>query len=171
MTIFARSPSVNTTLSQWFNRFGWASMFVNMITLTWFFWGKYQQAFWLIRLTGCIAVSALILGIEFAALSVLFEPAVLDEFIGQNKQQNSISNAITTAGMVAVSFIAGAAFWYDWVINTSAFQLKTNDLDYQILAAVIVLISEIFFWVANVCEISGKRKPLPKTTNKPEPKE
>jgi hypothetical protein len=157
MSIFKRSSSVNSKLSEWFSKAGWLSMVVNMITLTWFFWGKYSQAFWLIRFSGCIAVSALILGIEFAALSVLFEPSVLEEMMGQNKTGNGIHDTIATAGIIIVCGLSGLAFWYDWTINNSSFGLKTTNIDYQVLAGVVVFISEIFFWIANVCEISAQK--------------
>jgi hypothetical protein len=173
MSIFKRSSEVNQKLSQWFSNAGWLSMFVNLVTLVWFFWGKYAQAFWLIRISGCVAVSALILGIEFAALSVLFEPSVLDEFMAQNKSGNSISDIFSTIGIVVVCALAGLSFWYDWTINNSAFGLKTTNLDYQILAAVVVFISEIFFWIANVCEVSsGKNSSSSKSSTgyKPAPK-
>jgi hypothetical protein len=173
MSIFKRSGEVNNKLSQWFNKAGWLSMGVNMITLTWFFWGKYSEAFWLIRFSGCIAVSALVLGIEFAALSVLFEPSVLEELMGQNKSGNNIADAIATFGIIIVCGLSGLAFWYDWTINNTSFGLKTPNLDYQVLAGVVVFISEIFFWIANVCQISASKsssKSTPRSGFKPAPK-
>ncbi len=157
MSIFSRDARVNATLSQIFNKFGWGAMLVNLITLVWFFWGKYGRAFWLIRVFGSGAVSALILGIEFAALSVLFEVDVLEEFISINKTSNSISNAISSVAMVAVCSLAAATFWYDWQINIQSFNLNNGDLDYQILAVVLVLISELFFWISKVCQVSANR--------------
>lgn len=159
MSIFKRSSAVNAKLATWFTKAGWISMLINMVTLTWYFWGKYERAFWLIRTSGCVAVSALILGIEFAALAILFEPSVLEEFMAQNKSGNSISDVIATIGIVIVCGLSGVSFWYDWTINVSAFRLETSNLDYQILGAVIVFISELFFWIANICEASAGKSP------------
>lgn len=160
MSIFSRSHSVNAKLAVWFVKAGWISVGLNMITLTWYFWGKYERAFWLIRVSGCAIVSALLLGIEFAALTVLLEPKVLEEFMGQNKTGNNISDLIATFSIITVCGLAGFAFWYDWTINVTAFRLETTNIDYQILAGVIVFVSELFFWIANVCEMSaGSPKP------------
>lgn len=163
MSIFSRSSEVNAKLATWFVKAGWISVGLNMVTLTWYFWAKYERAFWLIRTSGCVAVAALILGVEFAALTVLLEPAVLEEFMGQNKTGNSISDLIATIGIIVVCGLAGLAFWYDWTINISSFRLESNNIDYQILAAVIVFISELFFWIANVCEMSAGKSKAPKT--------
>lgn len=157
MSIFSRSSEVNAKLATWFIKAGWVSVALNMITLTWYFWAKYERAFWMIRISGCAAVSALILGVEFAALSVLLEPKVLEEFMGQNKTGNGVSDMIATVSIITVCGLAGLAFWYDWTINISAFRLETNNIDYQILAGVIVFISELFFWIANVCEMSASK--------------
>ncbi len=170
MSIFKRSSSVNNKLAGWFTKAGWAAMAVNMTTLTWFFWGKYENAFWLIRVSGCVAVSALILGVEFAALAILFEPEVLEDFVKQNKTGNTIADFINSFGIIGVCALAGAAFWYDWTINVTSFQLKVNNLDYQVLAGVIVLISEIFFWIANVCEMSASKSGKSSSPLKPAPK-
>lgn len=157
MSIFSRSSTVNAKLASWFVKAGWISTGLNMTTLTWFFWGKYEKAFWLIRISGCVVVSALILGIEFAALTVLLEPKVLEEFMSQNKTGNNIADLITTVSIITVCGLAGFSFWYDWTINISAFRLETTDMDYQILAGVTVFVSELFFWIANVCEMSSAK--------------
>lgn len=176
MGILSRDATVNSSLAQIFNKLGWFAMLVNLITLVWFFWGKYGRAFWLIRVFGSGAVSALILGIEFAALSVLFEVEVLEEFVSINKTSNPIANVISTVAMIAVCSLAAATFWYDWTINMQSFRLDTGNLDYQVLAVVLVMICELFFWVARVCQISASRAGTTTTTrknpsSKPAPKE
>jgi NO-binding membrane sensor protein with MHYT domain len=141
-------------------------MLVNLVTLVWFFWQKYGRAFWLIRVFGSGIVAALVLGVEFAALSVLFEVEVLEEFISINKTNNPIANAISGIAMIAVCSLAAATFWYDWQINIQSFNLDKGDLDYQILAVVLVLISELFFWIAKVCQVSANRSSTTNSTSR-----
>ncbi len=144
-------------------------MIVNLITLIWFFWGKYGRAFWLIRVFGSGVVSAVMLGIEFAALSVLFEVEVLEEFVAINKTNNPIANVISSIAMIAVCSLAAATFWYDWTINMQSFKLDNGDLDYQILAVVLVMISELFFWISKVCLVSAAKSGSANTSRKNTP--
>ncbi|BAZ19122.1 hypothetical protein NIES4071_110070 (plasmid) [Calothrix sp. NIES-4071] len=176
MSIFSRDAKVNASLSRIFDKLGWAAMLVNLVTLVWFFWtSKYARAFWLIRVFGSGIVSTLILGVEFAALSVLFEVEVLEEFVSINKTSNPIANAISSVAMVAVCSLAAAVFWYDWTINMQSFKLESNNLDYQILAVVLVLISELYFWISKVCSVSanksGTRTSRRSPSSNPAPKE
>lgn len=155
--MFSRDSKVNSSLAEIFTKLGWLSMCVNLITLNWFFWNKYSRAILLLRVFGSVVLSAVVLGIEFAALSVLFEVEVLEEFVSINKTTNPIANAISSIAMVAVCSLAAAVFWYDWRITIQSFKLDSGDLDYQVLAVVLVVISELFFWIAKVCLISASK--------------
>lgn len=155
--LFRRSNDVTKSFSSLFKTAGWITFIVNLATLVFYFWEKYARTQMFIRVTGSIVVSILILGIEFATLAVLFEPDIINSlFKDQRGELSERIQGFTTSGMAVLS---AATFWYDWTINVANFKVVGSvPLDYQILAVALIFMSELLFWIHNICEQIGSKK-------------
>lgn len=159
MSVFKRSPEANNSFEQIFTKMAWGGMFLNTTTLFSYYWEIYKTVSIVPRVAGSIVMSALILGVEFATLTVLFEPSALEDLLsGLKEGNNQFTKANTTIGLILVCLLSASVFYYDYTINMAQFRIKTVTFDFQLLAAVLVIITEIFFWIANICRIAGGNK-------------
>lgn len=97
-------------------------------------------------------LSGLILGIEFAAVATLFDGNLLKDLVGETKKGDGLQDAIGWISLFSVVSLAAATFYYDYQINIESFRTKTITIDHQILGIVMVFMSELFFWISNICE-------------------
>jgi hypothetical protein len=120
-----------------------------------YFWNVYAKATIVYRFAGSFVASAVILAIEFASISIIFDPSVLDDFLTQTRSENDFSKAVGVLSVVFLSGLAMSTFYYDFTINLSQMKMGKS-LDAQLLAVVMVLISEMFFWSSAVLSSAAK---------------
>lgn len=153
--LFNRTSEININLAKKFETCGWVAGIFNLLSLIFYFWIKYEKANMIYRLCGSFIASAVILAVEFATLSVIFDPSVMDDFLAQTKSENDFSKAVGVTSVLILSCLAMATFYYDYTINLNQMKMG-NSIDAQILAVVMVLISEMFFWASAVLTSAAK---------------
>jgi hypothetical protein len=141
---------------------GWLILGYNAVTLLPYFYKVLSKANWIQQTCGSFAAVVLILGIEAAALTVLFDSnALLGTMERPRTLLNShdpllknFSSVATIAGVIGFCVIAAYVFWFDYNVNLTQMGAKefTPGLPQfiQILSAVFVLGSEVAFGCANV---------------------
>ena len=154
-SLFSRSVDTNISLAKKFEKCGWASGVFNLVCLIMYFWNVYAKATVLYRFAGSFVGSAVILAIEFASISIIFDPSVLDDFMTQTRSENDFSKAIGVISVIFLSGLAMSTFYYDFTININQMRMGKS-LDAQLLAVVMVLISEFFFWSSAVLTAAAK---------------
>ena len=148
-SLFSRTPEINLSLAKKFEKCGWASGVFNFLCLIMYFWNVYSKANIIYRFVGSFVASAVIIAIELATMSIIFDPSVLDDFIAQTKSENEFSKLVGVLSVIFLSCLAAATFYYDFTINIAQMRMGKT-IDSQILAVVMVLISEVFFWTSAV---------------------
>lgn len=154
-SLFSRSADTNISLAKKFEKCGWGSGVFNLICLIMYFWTAYAKATMVYRVAGSFVASAVILAIEFASISIIFDPSVLDDFMAQTKSENDFSKAIGVLSVIFLSGLAMSTFYYDFTININQMRMGKN-IDASMLAVVMVLISEFFFWSSAVLTSAAK---------------
>ena len=154
-SLFSRSIDTNISLAKKFEKCGWASGVFNLVCLIMYFWNVYAKATVPYRFVGSFVGSAVILAIEFASISIIFDPSVLDDFMTQTRSENEFSKAIGVLSVIFLSGLAMSTFYYDFTININQMRMGKT-MDAQLLAVVMVLISEFFFWSAAVLNAAAK---------------
>jgi uncharacterized membrane protein len=154
-SLFSRTAEINVSLAKKFEKCGWASGVFNFLCLIMYFWNVYSNASIIYRFAGSFVASAVIIAIEFAAMSIIFDPSVLDDFMAQTKSENEFSKLVGVLSVIFLSCLAAATFYYDYTINIAQMRMGKT-IDSQILAVVMVLISEVFFWTSAVLSSAAK---------------
>lgn len=99
------------------------------------------------------------LGIEYASVAALFDSSVMREIIAETEREDAAGKLIGWVGLIAVCSLSAATFYYDYQINLASFNVKVITNDHIILSIVMIFMSELFFWISNVCEKAVKDKP------------
>lgn len=157
MSYFSRSDTVSTKLSKLFELMGWVTFVTDISVLLPHFWGYLAKAEWMIRMTGSVTFSALILGLEYAGMAILFQPRLLVDFMNEGKGKSEVSNIIGTVGIIGFFGIVCIAYFYDRNVTLASYRASVN-WDLQIMATISCIISEIFFVIANILRMSAKDK-------------
>lgn len=157
--LFKRNAEADGSLSTIFNKVGWAILFYNGFTLFPYFWNlmkgvdQWQKIF-----ATCVSI-ALILGVESATITVLFDPRVLVKVLEKpraDKEVKQLVDIVSFLGIAAFLLIASYTFWFDYQVNLA--QLGSPKLMFlRVLCGVFVLGSEVAFGCANVFYVASKQ--------------
>lgn len=161
--IFNRTGEADSQLADWMTKAGWVFLGCNGITLCPFFWDLMGKANIYQRSVGTAASMALVVGIEAATLTVLFNPRVLLEVLDkpkallnhQDKTVKQISGLFSFLGISFFFLIAAYVFYLDYDINLKQLG-NPNLMIAKILAAVFVLGFEICMGCANIFASASK---------------
>lgn len=153
MSLFTRHNGVNSSLAATFSKAGWLTMLFNFVTLFLHFFGVFAKSNIQVKYVGSAVLSALILGIEYATMTVLFEPGVMNNFI-QNNYRNEVSKYASYGCMAFCVILSGYSYYFDWKVNLSAFKLNSISFEYVVLGFALVLMSEMFFWISHILTMS-----------------
>lgn len=157
--LFKRNPEADGSLSTIFNKVGWAIFFYNGFTLFPYFWSLMKDVDqWQKTFATCVSI-ALILGVESATITVLFDPRVLAKILERpraDKEAKQILDIVSFLGIGAFLLIAAYTFWFDYQVNL--IQLGSPKIMFlRVLCAVFVLGSEVAFGCANIFHIASKQ--------------
>lgn len=161
--IFNRSTETDSQLSMWMTKAGWIFLGCNAITLCPFFWDLMSRANIYQRSVGTAASMALVVGIEAATLTVMFNPKVLLEVLDKpkallnnpDKTVQQINGLFSFLGISFFFLVAAYVFYLDYDINLK--QLGNPKIMIsKILAAVFVLGFEICMGCANIFSSASK---------------
>lgn len=156
--IFKRGSEADSSLSAIMMKVGWVVIAYNGFTLFPYFYDlMIKAAFWQRVFSSSVAV-ALILGIESATMTVLFDPKVLVKILEkpkQDKETKAFSDVVHMLGICGFLLIASYTFWFDYQVNLK--QLGNPSIMFlKVLSAVFVIGAELAFGCANVFQISAK---------------
>lgn len=157
--LFKRNPEADGSLSTIFNKVGWAIFFYNGFTLFPHFWSLMKDVDqWQKTFATCVSI-ALILGVESATITVLFDPRVLAKILERpraDKEAKQILDIVSFLGIGAFLLIAAYTFWFDYQVNL--IQLGSPKIMFlRVLCGVFVLGSEVAFGCANIFHIASKQ--------------
>jgi hypothetical protein len=155
--IFNRTSEADGTLADWMTKAGWVFLACNGVTLCPFFWDLMGRANIYQRSVGTAASICLVIGIEAATLTVLFNPRVLLEVLDkpkallnhQDKTVKQINGLFSFIGIAFFFLVAAYVFYLDYDINLKQLG-NPNLMIAKILAAVFVLGFEICMGCANI---------------------
>jgi hypothetical protein len=163
---YGRSVSHNSKLAGILEKLGWAALAFNVYTLMPYFW-QVIKGDWLAKGFGTAIMLAIILGMEFVAVDVLFNPiklvGLLDRPRGETSEAQASAVFVQWAAILILATLTAGIFWFDFSINmaqlsggvskivkdTSLTSVDGN-LIRQIIAAVFVASSEILFNAASM---------------------
>lgn len=157
--LFKRNSEADGSLSTIFNKVGWAIFFYNGFTLFPYFWSLMKDVDqWQKTFATCVSI-ALILGVESATITVLFDPRVLAKILERpraDKEAKQILDIVSFLGIGAFLLIAAYTFWFDYQVNL--IQLGSPKIMFlRVLCGVFVLGSEVAFGCANIFHIASKQ--------------
>lgn len=156
---FKRNAEADGSLSSIFNKVGWAIFFYNGFTLFPYFWNLMKGVDQLQKTFATCVSIALILGVESATITVLFDPRVLMKILEKPKSDKEVKQVIDIVsflGIGAFLLISAYTFWFDYQVNL--IQLGNPKLLFlKVLCGVFVLGSEVAFGCANVFYIASKQ--------------
>lgn len=161
--IFNRTGETDSQLAGWMTKAGWVFLGCNAITLCPFFWDLMSKANIYQRSVGTAASMALVVGIEAATLTVLFNPRVLLEVLDKpkallnnpDKTVQQINGLFSFLGISFFFLVAAYVFYLDYDINLKQLG-NPNAMIAKILAAVFVLGFEICMGCANIFTTASK---------------
>jgi hypothetical protein len=161
--IFNRTGETDSQLAGWMTKAGWVFLGCNAITLCPFFWDLMSKANIYQRSVGTAASMALVIGIEAATLTVLFNPRVLLEVLDKpkallnnpDKTVQQINGLFSFLGISFFFLVAAYVFYLDYDINLKQLG-NPNLMIAKILAAVFVLGFEICMGCANIFTTASK---------------
>lgn len=161
--IFNRTGETDSQLAGWMTKAGWVFLGCNAITLCPFFWDLMSKANIYQRSVGTAASMALVIGIEAATLTVLFNPRVLLEVLDKpkallnhsDKTVQQINGLFSFLGISFFFLVAAYVFYLDYDINLKQLG-NPNLMIAKILAAVFVLGFEICMGCANIFATASK---------------
>ena len=161
--IFNRTGETDSQLAGWMTKAGWVFLGCNAITLCPFFWDLMSKANIYQRSVGTAASMALVVGIEAATLTVLFNPRVLLEVLDKpkallnnpDKTVQQINGLFSFLGISFCFWVAAYVFYLDYDINLKQLG-NPNAMIAKILAAVFVLGFEICMGCANIFTAASK---------------
>ena len=157
--LFKRNPEADVSLSKIFNKVGWAILFYNGFTLFPHFWGILKGVDTWQKTFATLVSIALILGVENATITILFDPRVLVKVLEKPKADKEIKQVVdifSTLGIAGFLLIAAYTFWFDYEVNL--IQLGNPKVMFlKVLCAVFVLGSEVAFGCANVFMVASKQ--------------
>jgi hypothetical protein len=171
--LFTRDKKTNSQLGNIMKASGWLILGYNAVTLTPYFYKVLSGGNWIQQIFGSSSAVVLILGIEAAAMTVMFDPNALLQTMERPRALlgshdpllKNFSAAASIAGVIAFCLVAGYVFWFDYNVNLAQMGAKGNTAGLpqfiQILATVFVLGSEIAFGCANIfnhAEVQDARK-------------
>lgn len=166
--IFIRDRQTNTQLGNIMKAAGWLILGYNAVTLFPYFYKVLARASWIQQMFGSFAAVVLILGIEAAALTVLFDSNTLLATMERPRAllnspdplAKNFSSVATIMGVVGFCIVAAYVFWFDYNVNLEQMGVRgrTEGLSQfiQILSAVFVLGSEVAFGCANIFNLGDK---------------
>lgn len=165
MTMFKRSNEVNSTLASICRSIGWLTLANDTFVLFNHFNRLYGGADWRIRGGASILMSLLILMVEFAATTVLFDHETMIGFIGSAKNATGVTKVSNWVAIGVIGLFAAFAFHYNYIVVFNSFQLPARlrvKEQYHFLAIISVILSEILFWISNLLDgnKSGGNKKL-----------
>ncbi|MBE9037005.1 hypothetical protein [aff. Roholtiella sp. LEGE 12411] len=158
--IFGRKASTDNKLAQIMEATGWGILAYNGLTLFPYFYKVLSQAGWIQQIIGSGTAVILILGIEAAAISVLFNPKVLLSAVERPRNLlnspdpivKNVSGVASLTGIIGFCLLAAYVFWFDYNVNLEQMGVtyKKAAQFFQILATSFVLGSEVSFGCSNI---------------------
>lgn len=157
--LFKRNAEADSSLSQIMQKVGWVVLGYNAFTLFPYFYDMMDDADYWQRVFSSGVAIALMLGIESATMTVLFDPRVLVKMLDKprvsDKEAKGFTDIISLLGVCSFLLIASYTFWFDYQVNLIQIG-KPTVMFLRILAGVFVVGAELAFGCANVFAVAAK---------------
>jgi hypothetical protein len=155
--IFGKDSNTDNAFSKTMKKVAWVILSYNCFTVFPYFYDAIPNADMLQRLFGSASVTSLMMSIEFATLTAIFNPRILAAILDSPKTQNDTNKQIASiarkVGLIAFLAISAYTFWFDYRINLS--QIGAGNVVFlKVLAGVFVCGSEIAFACSNIFQLS-----------------
>ena len=158
--LFKRSSEADGSLSAVFNKVGWAILFYNGFTLFPHFYTAMKGVDTWQKTFATLVSIALILGVENATVTLLFDPRVLVKILEKpraDKEIKQIIDIFSFLGLAGFLLIAAYTFWFDYQVNLT--QLGNPKMMFlRVLCGVFVIGSEMAFGCANIFLVASQQE-------------
>lgn len=155
--IFGKDSKTDNTFSETMKKVAWVILCYNCFTVFPYFYDAMPRADMLQRIFGSASATALMMGIESATLTAVFNPKILAVILDSPKIQDDTNKQIASiagkVGLIAFLAISAYTFWFDYQINLE--QIGAGNVFFlRVLAGVFVFGSEIAFACSNIFQLS-----------------